>query len=71
MSHTFTIRIQDDLAHWLEDTAKAMGISKGRLIREQLERVREQETTGRGFMRLAGCVQGDTKLSTRKGFSRS
>ena len=71
MSHTLTIRIQDDLARWLAETAKAMGVPQGRLVREKLELAREQETRGRGFMRLAGCVRGDKDLSTRKGFSRS
>jgi hypothetical protein len=70
MSHTLTIRIQDDLARWLGDTANAMGIPRGRLVRETLEQAREQETKGKGFMRLAGCVRRDKDLSTRKGFSR-
>ena len=71
MSHTITIRVQDDLARWIEDAAKEMGISKGRLIREQLEQAREGDMRGRRFMRLAGSVRGPQDLSTRKGFSTS
>ncbi|MBT7066748.1 MAG: hypothetical protein HN919_10630 [Verrucomicrobia bacterium] len=71
MSHTLTIRIQDDLARWLADTAKAMRVPQGKLVRDQLELAREQDKQGRGFMRLAGSVRGDKDLSSRKGFSRS
>jgi len=46
-----------------------MGISKGRLIREQIELARQNDGKGRSFMRLAGSVQGARDLSTRKGFS--
>ena len=71
MSHTLTIRIQDDLARWLADTAKAMSVPQGKIVRDQLELAREQDKQGRGLMRLAGSVRGDKDLSTRKGFSRS
>ena len=71
MSHTLTIRLHDDLAEWVEQTAKAMGVSQGRLIRDQLERARREDTQARGFMRLAGSVRLAQDLSTRKGFSRS
>jgi len=71
MSHTITIRIQDDLARWLEDTARELGIPKGRLIRDQLEQARQNGVGGKRFMRLAGSVRGDKDLSMRKGFSGS
>jgi len=71
MSHTITIRVPDDLAQWLQDTANEMGIPKGRLIREQLQLAREKSTQGKNFMRLAGSIRGPEDLSTRKGFSAS
>jgi len=71
MSHTLTIRIRDDLARWLAETARAMGVPQGKLVRDQLEQAREQNVRSRGFMRLAGCIRGDKNLSTRKGFSGS
>ena len=71
MSHTITIRVHEDLARWIEGAAKEMGVSKGRLIREQLERAREGDLRGRRFMHLAGVVRGAKDLSTRKGFSKA
>ena len=71
MSHTLTIRLQDDLAEWVERTAKAMGVSQGRLIRDQLERARREDVGARPYLRLAGSVRLDPDLSTRKGFSPS
>lgn len=66
-----TIRLHDDLAEWVEETAKAMGVSQGRLIRDQLEKARREDTQARRFMRLAGSVRMAPDLSTRKGFSDS
>jgi len=57
-----------DLNAWLEQTARQTGVSKGRIIREQLENARKLE--GRPFLRLAGAVAGPIDLSSRKGFSR-
>lgn len=71
MSHTLTIRLQDDLAEWVETTAKAMGVSQGRLIREQLDKARREDLQSRRYMRLAGSVRLARDLSTRKGFSPS
>ena len=71
MSHTLTIRLQDDLAEWVERTAKAMGVSQGRLIRDQLERARREDVRAQPYLRLAGSVRLDPDLSTRKGFSPS
>jgi predicted transcriptional regulator len=68
MSNTLTIRIPDDLAQWLDETARKAGVPKGRIIREELERARKSE--GRPFMRLAGVIDGPVNLSSRKGFSR-
>jgi predicted transcriptional regulator len=68
MSNTLTIRIPDELAQWLEETARKTGVPKGRIVREELEKARKSEN--RPFLRLAGTVSGPASLSTRKGFSR-
>ena len=67
MSHTLTIRLQDDLAEWVEQTAQAMGVSQGRLIRDQLEKARREDVRTQRYMRLAGSVRLARDLSTRKG----
>jgi hypothetical protein len=68
MGHTLTIRIQKDLAEWLEDEATKTGVSQGQIVREQLEKARS--AARQPFMRLAGSVRGTRDLSTRKGFSK-
>jgi hypothetical protein len=68
MSNTITVRIPQDLAEWLAETARKSGVPKGRIVRDQLERARQSE--GQPFLRLAGAVAGPANLSTRKGFSR-
>jgi predicted transcriptional regulator len=68
MSNTITVRLPEDLAEWLDQSARRAGVPKGRLVRAELERARHSET--RSFMRLAGAVSGPRDLSTRKGFSR-
>jgi hypothetical protein len=69
MSHTITVRINKELASWLEDTSARTGLSQGQLIREQLEKARAGGTV-KPFMRIAGAVRGLPKdLSKRKGFS--
>ena len=70
MSHTISIRVSEELAVWLEDTAAKSGVSKGKLVREQLEKAR-MAAANQGFMRLAGSVKGPKNLSSRKGFSRA
>ncbi len=70
MSHTITIRVSEELAAWLEDTASKTGVSRGKIVREQLERARTT-AANQGFMHLAGCVKGPKGLSSRKGFSRA
>jgi hypothetical protein len=67
MGNTISVRLPEDLARWLEESARRAGISKGRLIRDELERART--SAGRPFMRLAGAVSGPRGLSNRKGFS--
>ncbi|HJT90089.1 MAG TPA: ribbon-helix-helix protein, CopG family [Bryobacteraceae bacterium] len=68
MSKTISVRLPEDLADWLERTARAMGISKGRIIREELEKARI--SANRPFVRWAGAVAGPKNLSRRKGFFR-
>jgi hypothetical protein len=69
MGSTLTVRIDDDLDAWIEETAAKRGISKGKLVRDQLELGRK-EAHQQPFMRLAGKVSGASDLSTRKGFSK-
>jgi predicted transcriptional regulator len=69
MSHTITIRLDPDLAAWLEQTAKQTGVSQGQIVRDQLHTARSKKADRR-FMRLAGCVDGPRSLSSRKGFSK-
>lgn len=71
MSQTITVRLNKDIATWLEETASRTGMSQGRIVREQLEKARSAQT-GRPFMKLAGSIGGLPRdLSRRKGYSRS
>jgi hypothetical protein len=71
MSHTITVRLNKELAAWLEETAGKAGLSQGQIIREQLEKARVGGAS-RPFMQLAGVMRGLPKsLSTRKGFSKT
>jgi predicted transcriptional regulator len=70
MGHTITIRLDSDLAEWLEREAKRTGVSQGKIVRDQLERAKAG-ASAQAFMRLAGIVRGGPRdVSTRKGFSR-
>ena len=68
MSNTLTVRLSQDLAEWLEQAARKSGLSRGGIVRMELERARK--SSKRPFLRLAGAVEGPANLSTRKGFSR-
>jgi Arc/MetJ-type ribon-helix-helix transcriptional regulator len=70
MSHTITVRLDKELAAWLEDLSKRSGLSQGQIVRDQLRKARESKAE-RGFLRLAGSVRGPRDLSSRKGFSGS
>lgn len=71
MSHTITVRLNKELAAWLEQTAAETGMSQGQLVREQLEKAKTAQAS-RPFMRLAGSVRGLPRdLSRRKGFTPS
>jgi hypothetical protein len=70
MGNTISIRVPKNLATWLKQKSLRTGISQGRIVREQLERVRRGDKKGRSFMRLAGSIRGGPRdLSTRKGYS--
>jgi hypothetical protein len=71
MSHTITIRLDKDLADWLEETAARSGVPQGKIVRDQLEKARASAGS-RSYMRLAGSIRGLPRdLSRRKGFSHS
>ena len=70
MRHTITVRLTEELAAWLEEAAARSGMSQGKLVRDQLEKARAKGQA-KGFMRLAGTVDGPKDLSRRKGFSKS
>lgn len=68
MGNTLTVRLPEDLAEWLDETARRSGVSRGLVVRTELERARNAAT--QPFMSLAGAVRGPANLSSRKGFSR-
>ena len=68
MSNTLTVRLPEDLAAWLDRTAKQSGVPRGRIIRNELEKARK--SSKQPFLRLAGVVDGPRDLSMRKGFSK-
>ena len=68
MGHTITVRLDSELASWLEEKARKTGRSQGEVVREQLEKARAGSK--KRFMRWAGSVKGAADLSARKGFSR-
>ncbi len=70
MSHTISVRLTNELAEWLQEAAGRSGVPQGRIIREQLEKLRAAQPA-QPFLRLAGRVRGPKNLSARKGFSRS
>jgi hypothetical protein len=68
MSQTITVRLNEELSSWLEETATRTGLSQGQIVRDQLEKARAAKTV-RPFMRLAGIMRGPKDLSQRKGYS--
>jgi hypothetical protein len=68
MGHTLTVRLQKDLAEWLEGEATRTGVPQGKIVRDQIEKARA--ASAQPFMRLAGSIQGARDLSRRKGFSK-
>jgi hypothetical protein len=70
MSHTITIRINKDLSEWLAAEAARTGVSRGKIVHDQLERAKSGAGS-RPFMRLAGAMKGAKSLSQQTGFARS
>ena len=68
MSHAIPVRPTLELAAWLKHAPTTTGVPQGEIIREQLEKAREN-AENRSFMRLAGTVSGPSDLSSRKGFA--
>ena len=68
MRNTIAVRLPDDLAQWLEETAKRTGVSQGSIIRQQLEKAKAGED--RPYLRHAGIISGPKDLS-ENGFSTS
>jgi hypothetical protein len=66
-----SVRLEPELARWLERTAADSGVSQGHIVREQLRKAKESGAGAQPFMRLAGSLKGPKGLSMRKGFSRS
>lgn len=69
MSHTITIRLNEELADWLEETSRKTGLPAGKIVREQLEKAKNSNGNRR-FLRFAGKINGPADLSMRKGFTK-
>ncbi len=69
MSHALTIRLTPALDRWLSRLSAQTGLPKGKLVRDQLERMRAA-TTKRSFLWLAGSIEASPTLSGRRGFAR-
>ena len=69
MGHTITIRLDKELAEWLDHAAAKTGVARGKIVRDQLRRAKAGDAS-RPYLRLAGAVRGPKDLSGRKGFSR-
>jgi hypothetical protein len=69
MSNTITVRLPEDLAEWMDAASRKAGVSRERIVRDQLQLARKREK--RRFMRLGGSVDGSRDLSGRNGFSKS
>ena len=70
MSNTISVRLDNDLATWLAETAQRTGRSPGQVVRDQLQ-MAKAATPNRAFMRWAGVIDGPKNLSSRKGFSKT
>lgn len=69
MSNTLSVRLPEDLAAWLKETAARTGQTQSEVIRLQLERARATSEE-RPWMALAGSVKGSRDLSMREGFGK-
>ena len=64
MSNTITVRVPEELAEWLEHTARKTGLPKSRIVRQELEKARN--SAKRPFLRWAGAIAGPGDLSMRR-----
>jgi predicted DNA-binding protein len=69
MSQVVTVRLSKELADWLKDSSRTLGVPMARIVRDHLERARTRELD-RPYLRLLGKMSGPPDLSARKGFSR-
>lgn len=70
MSVTVTLRLPEELAAWLQETARTTGLPMNRIVREHLQRAKEQQNE-KPYMKLAGKLKGLPRdLSMREGFGR-
>lgn len=68
MSNTLSVRLPEDLAAWLKETAERTGQTQGEVVRLQLERARAA-SGDKPWMALAGKAKGLPRdLSSREGF---
>ncbi|MBL9136983.1 MAG: ribbon-helix-helix protein, CopG family [Verrucomicrobiales bacterium] len=69
MSSTLSVRLPEDLAAWLKETAERTGQTQGEVVRLQLEKARAAGGQ-KPWMALAGSARGLPRdLSTREGFA--
>mgnify|MGYP003348754519 CR=1 FL=1 len=70
MSNTLSVRLDKSLSDWLADTAKSTGVPQGKLVRDQLKKLRAGDGS-RAYMRWAGYIKNAPRdLSIRKGFAK-
>lgn len=70
MSNTLSVRLPEDLAAWLKETAECTGQTQGEVVRLQLTKARAV-TGEKPWMALAGKAKGLPRdLSTREGFGK-
>ena len=69
MSNTLSIRLPDELATWLRQTAASTGQTQGELVRLHLEKARAASEE-KPWMALAGSIKGPRDLSMREGFGK-
>ncbi len=69
-SKKLTFRLSRKLAAWLAERVRRTGLPVGRIIQQELERVKAGENNLR-FMRHAGKIAGPKDLSERQGFWRA
>jgi len=68
MRHKLSVRLPEDLARWLSETARKTSWPQGQIVRDELERARKGSE--KPFMRLAGIIFGPPDLSQQKGYSK-